>query len=107
MSRQRQDPGRERFWREAVAGHRQSGLSVRAFCRRRGLSEPSFYAWRRQLDERDGQARPGPATFVPVRVVAESMVEVVLPNGVVVRAASGSEPRSVARLVAALGSASC
>jgi transposase-like protein len=105
MARQHRDPDRELFWREAVAGHRQSGLSVRAFCRRRGLSEPSFYAWRRQLDEREGRARP--ATFVPVRVVSESMIEVALPNGVVVRAASVSEPQAIARLVAALGSASC
>jgi len=49
----RRDPERERFWREAVAGHTKSGLSVRAFCADRGLNEPSFYARRRQLAERD------------------------------------------------------
>jgi len=28
---------------------RCSGLSVRKFCKQEGLSEPSFYAWRRKL----------------------------------------------------------
>jgi transposase-like protein len=95
---------RERFWREAVAGHRKSGLSVRAYCRERGLSEPNFYAWRRELARRDGSAAP---KLVPVTVVSGSMIEVVLPKGVVVRAPSASEPAAVARLVAALESASC
>jgi transposase-like protein len=105
MPGQRRDPERGRFWREAVAGHRKSGLSVRAFCRERGLSEPNFYAWRRQLEERDQATRP--AKFVPVQVVAEAVIEVVLPSGVVVRVPSSSEPTAVARLVTALESSSC
>jgi transposase-like protein len=80
---------------------------VRAFCRERGLNESNFYAWRRQLEVRDGSTPARPAKFVPVQVVSESMVEVVLPNGVLVRVPSGSEPTAVARLVAALESASC
>jgi len=39
----------------------RSGLSVRAFCEQQDLSQPSFYAWRRTLAERDAQA----VTFVP------------------------------------------
>jgi transposase-like protein len=107
MPRQGRDPQRETFWREVVAGHRKSGLSVRAFCRQRGLSEPNFYAWRRTLDERDRTTRVQPAKFVPVEVVSEPMVEVVLPRGVVVRLPSSSEPTAIARLVTALESASC
>jgi hypothetical protein len=44
---------------------RRSGLSVRAFCRERGLLEPNFYAWRRTLAARDAEA----VAFVPVQVV--------------------------------------
>jgi transposase-like protein len=107
MPQHGRSPERERFWREAVAGHKTSGLSVRAFCIERGLSEPSFYAWRRELAQR-GQATKSPAaTFVPVQVVAESMIEVALPGGVVVRAPSATDAMAVARLVAALGSPSC
>lgn len=48
------DSSKEKFWRKTLADHAAAGgLSVRAFCRARGLSEPSFYGWRRTLDERD------------------------------------------------------
>jgi transposase-like protein len=107
MARRRWDAGREQFWREAVAGHRQSGLSVRAFCGERGLSEPNFYAWRRELVRRGRSAKTPAATLVPVQVFADAMVEVVLPSGVVVRAPAATDATAVARLVAALGSASC
>jgi transposase-like protein len=50
------DVAKERFWRRTVAEHRRSGLSIREFCSRRGLSEPLFYAWRRELAQRDGRA---------------------------------------------------
>jgi hypothetical protein len=63
----------------ALARFRSSGLSVRAFCDRELLSEPSFYAWRAETGpacsakRRPGQ-RPGVPQrprFVPLRLVAE------------------------------------
>jgi transposase-like protein len=107
MPQRRRSPERERFWREAVAGHKESGLSVRAFCVERGLSEPSFYAWRRELAQRGRAPRTPAATFVPVQVVADAVVEVVLPSGVVVRVPPATDATAVARLVAALGSPPC
>ena len=104
----RRNPQREQFWREAMASWRKSGMSVRAFCARRALSEPSFYFWRRELRERGAQQ---PATrrpvLVPLHVVAEALWEVVLPMGVVVRVPAGADAGAVARLVAALRTASC
>jgi len=49
----RHDPTKEAFWRKAVAEQRRSGQTVRAFCQSRGLTEPSFYAWRAELVRRD------------------------------------------------------
>jgi transposase-like protein len=46
---------------------RRSGQTARAFCAEHDLSEPSFYAWRRTLAERDAEA----VHFVPVQVVPE------------------------------------
>ena len=37
------------FWNEAIRLWTDSGLSVRKFCLREGLTEHSFYAWRRAL----------------------------------------------------------
>lgn len=57
---------KERFWRRMVRRCNRSGLSVRAFCEEQGLSQPSFYAWRRTLAARDEAA----VRFVPVHVTS-------------------------------------
>ena len=44
---------KEEFWRLVIEEHGASGLSVRAFCEREGVPEPSFYAWRKRLRDRD------------------------------------------------------
>lgn len=53
MGRWERDPARERRWRERVARWQASGLSVRAFCLQRGLTDPTFYYWKRELRARD------------------------------------------------------
>jgi len=58
---------KERFWRRMVRQWRSSGLSIREFCTEQDISEPSFYAWRRTIAERDVQA----TRFVPVQVVPD------------------------------------
>ena len=62
---------KERFWRTTVQRWRSSGLSVRAFCEQQGLAEPTFYAWRRSIEDRDAAA----LRFVPVQVVSEPKPE--------------------------------
>ena len=111
--RHKRDGRREQFWREVVASWRRSGQSVRAFCAQADLSEPSFYAWRRTLQSRERERErqrptaPSGPTLVPVRVVPDVPVEVVLPNGLVIRMPAGADVQAVAKLVTALGSASC
>lgn len=110
MDRRRgRDVQRERFWRDVVAGWRRSGQTVRAYCAELDVSEPSFYAWRRTLGQRDRQrpAPPSGPTLVPVRVVPDAVLEVVLPTGLLIRVPAGADVQAVAKLVAALGSASC
>ena len=36
-------------WADLVRQHEQSGAAVKVFCRDRGVSEPSFYSWRKRL----------------------------------------------------------
>jgi transposase-like protein len=54
--------------REAVQLHRASGLSVRSFCEREGLSATCFYRWRAEFSEATAAgslaAAPAPAAFV-------------------------------------------
>ena len=100
----------EPFWLDLITRWNNSGQSVAAFCAARGVSQASFYAWRKRLIAR-GKApiasAPLPPSFAAVRVVPGIPVEVVLPTGVVVRVPAGSDPAAVARLVAALGGEPC
>jgi len=111
----RRDPRKEDFWNKIVREQSGSGLSVRAFCRRRRISEASFYAWRRelmmrQLEGRTGRGRPAASkpTFVPVTLAdVAAGVELVLPSGVVVRLPAATEWAAVATLVADLERRAC
>jgi hypothetical protein len=38
-------------WAERIAAQQRSGISVKQFCKERGLTEYSFYAWRKRLQE--------------------------------------------------------
>src|SRR4051812_4270280 len=93
---------REQFWRTTVAAWRTSSQTAEAFCATRDISTASLFAWQRRLKALESAPA---ATFVPVRVVADALVEVVLTSGVVVRVPMAADPVAVARLVAALGAA--
>lgn len=106
MSRHR--PERVRFWRGTIDAWRRSGQTINAFCRARKLTRSNFDRWRRILAAEPGESSPAPSpAFVPVRVVAEPMAEVVLRSGVVVRVPLGAAADAVTRLVTAVGAASC
>jgi hypothetical protein len=100
----------EPFWLDLITRWKTSGQSVAAYCAARGVSQASFYAWRKRLLAR-GQtptaSAPPPPRFAAVRVVPAIPVEVVLPTGVVVRVPAGADPAAVACLVAALGGEPC
>jgi hypothetical protein len=38
-------------WAERIAAQQRSGISVKQFCKDQGLTECSFYAWRKRLHE--------------------------------------------------------
>jgi hypothetical protein len=40
-------------WAERIAAQRRSGVSVKQFCKEQGLTEYSFYAWRKRLQQTD------------------------------------------------------
>lgn len=56
MANRVRDREKEVFWRDVVRRFNQAGLTVREFCRREGLAEANFYAWRRTIAERDARA---------------------------------------------------
>lgn len=104
-------PDRDQFWSDAVADYAKSGLSVRAYCLSRGLHEKAFYTHRRRLGLSPvarpalppaGPAAPKVAAFVPIRVVPDSVAELILPGGLSLRVPLSADPAAVAALARAL-----
>ena len=69
-------------WAERIAAQQRSGMSVKQFCKKQGLTEYSFYAWRKRLQE------TGLVRFALVErrarrqeCTAESVLELVLATG--------------------------
>lgn len=111
--------GKEHYWRGVLLHWQRSGQRVRSYCLQHGVSEPSFYAWRRTIQERDRQAtrRPqrrlgtadGLPAFVPVTVAAAPpSLEVVLDDSRTIRVPAGFDAATLRRLLAVLDeAASC
>src|SRR5947209_20105701 len=102
----RRSPERVRHWRELVDAWKRSGQTINAFCRDRKLTRSNFDRWRRILASEPTKAKPS-SSFVPLRVVAEPMAEVILRSGIVVRLPLASTSDAITRLVAAVAAAGC
>ena len=77
-------------WAERIAAQQRSGMSVKQFCKEQGLTEYSFYAWRRRQQE------SGPVRFALVERsvrgqerTAEPALELVLATGERLRIGTG------------------
>lgn len=67
-ARKLRELAKESQWRERVREQLASGLTVRGYCLREQISEPSFYAWRKELAKRDRDPHEAPATTAQVTV---------------------------------------
>jgi transposase len=101
------DPKPESFWRDLIDRWRASGKPVVAFCAAQHVSQATFYAWRKRLDSCAHRTVPPAPAFASVRIVPDPTADVLLPTGLVIRVPLGADPAAVARLVAALGGATC
>ena len=73
-------------WISWFSEFEQSGLTVREFCRRKQISDNSFYSWRKKLEVQPPNHSAGSASpFVPVSVLDSNKVEIDLPCGATIR----------------------
>jgi hypothetical protein len=123
MANQQRDPRKEHFWRQHLQCWQRSSLTIRDYCAQHHLSEPSFYAWRRMLAERDQHAhatvttvtaqtppaeRVDPPAFVAVQLAAAATpLELLLNDGVIVRVPAGFDADTLRRLLQTLRSQPC
>ena len=104
---------KERYWRAVLQRQARSGVSIAKFCRSEGVSEPSFYSWKRALGggkakakrpERSGTRRAAGRTsgaspsFVPVQITEErrpATIQVMWPSGLSVQVPTECDPAEV------------
>ena len=89
MANTKRDSTKEAVWRDAIGRQATSGLSVREFCRRNRLSEPSFHERRRTFQERDARRPAAAAAFVPVIVRDGRPAEMMPDAGLVIELRGG------------------
>ena len=76
-------------WAERIAAQQRTGVSVKQFCKEQGLTECSFYAWRKRLQQ------TGPVRFALVdrsprqEGSREATLELVLTTGERLRISAG------------------
>ena len=86
-----------------------SGLSVRQFCNQEGLSEPSFYSWRKKLAKSDESAEgeqkdTSLSAFIEVAMPKNDPVvlELLLSSGNTLRIDPGTDSKTLVNVLSAL-----
>lgn len=59
-------------WRARLEDHRVSGLSIAAWCRKKGIPDHQFYYWKKKFAPKDGDEKtPTAVEWAPVVVADE------------------------------------
>ena len=94
---------RAREWAERIAAQQRSGISVKQFCKEQGLTEYSFYAWRKRLQANE----PVRFALVERRAIqqdrtVEATLELVFATGERLRIGAGVDTAMLRIVVEAL-----
>lgn len=105
---------KELRWREVLKRQADSGLSVSRFCASEGISQPSFYAWRKKLQERKNGAHRRKSgrckessdngrLFVPLQLQeAAQTLEIVHPLGYRIQVVGDVNPVALRQVIETL-----
>jgi hypothetical protein len=106
----------EARWREILERQAGSGLSVRGFCAAEGISEASFYAWRKRLRTRkvDGtgavrnegrreESSDNARLFIPLKVLdPAATLQIVHPLGYRIQVTGDVNPVALRHVIETL-----
>ena len=93
------------FWQRAIEAHRESGLSIAAFCQKEGISETAYYYWRRKLAVGLPKSKEkSPPDFLEVVLPGSSnaALELVFSSGPTLRIHPGADDKILIQVLSAL-----
>lgn len=116
---------RERYWRDLIERQPTSGLNIARFCSDAGVSQNTFYVWKKRLRITTRQVRTAPLrrnhrrnkaagkSLVPVRVIPDVVhqpptaqtIEIAWPNGIALRIPAGCDSETLREVFGLLTSA--
>jgi hypothetical protein len=107
---QKSDVDHQQFWQMAIETWKASGLSVRQFCKNEGLSEPSFYSWRKKFTGSDNDEieqespKSQQSEFIEITIPSNnsSVVELVLTSGNILKIPNGIEAKTLMTIISVL-----
>lgn len=91
-SQAKQSPtDRSRYWQQLLAAQQQSGQSIATFCEQQGISQASFYQWRKKLvSPSTGPVMPNFIDLGPLRRASERLeIRLDLGHGLILQVVRG------------------
>jgi hypothetical protein len=89
-------------WADRIAAQQRGGMSVKQFCKEQGLTEYSFYAWRKRLQSQGVRFALVERTAIRQERVPEAMLEVVFATGERLRIGVGVDTATLRTVVEVL-----
>ena len=69
-------------WQKLIERHRASGMSVRSYCRKKGVLDSGFYVWRKRLaGKAGGDLKDFIKINAPASVRMNNVVQIRTPGG--------------------------
>ncbi|WP_455377888.1 IS66 family insertion sequence element accessory protein TnpA [Petrachloros mirabilis] len=107
---------RRKFWQMAIETWQNSGMSISKFCKAEGLSEGTFYGWRRRLSDHQpqeaNQSQSKASAFIEVSMPKPALslsngndhaaVELLLSSGHTLRISSSTDNKTLSNVISAL-----
>ena len=99
---------RRQFWQMVIETWQDSGLLVSKFCKAGGLSEGTFYNWRKKLagghSQRNEHADPSPSAFIEIAMPKRNPAafELLLSSGHTLRIGSTADNKTLSNVISVL-----
>ena len=90
------------YWQERIAEQERSGIPVQHFCKERGITEQSFYVWRKRLRKQEPARFALVETGPPRPHASKTGLELLLVTGERLRIGADVDPSLLRRVLEAL-----